>query len=157
MTPYRLASTPGADQALSEQSREMLQATFEVLPKQYGAFAASIAGGDDAAEGATLIVRANVFQPRRTRPVLAQGSPETLLPPDTTIEVDGPHAEVLVAAVLADGVDFWFTPKAGGFTVYADHDDYATIFATRQGPVSRVSEQLRLAGFTEVPGYRRKL
>ena len=157
MTPYRIELAPGTEQLLAATAREMVQATFVVTPNQYSAFAAAIAGGDDPPSASTLVVRENVFQPRRTRPLLAKGSPETLFPVDTTIAVDGPHAEALLAAALADGIEFWFSPAAGTFLVYADRDDYATVFAMREAAVARVSERLRLAGFTEVQSYRRKL
>jgi hypothetical protein len=157
MTPYRLESTPGADEALAERAGAMVQATFEVPAKGYAAFASVVAAGEDPAAGSTLVVRESVFPPRRTRKLLAHGNPDTVLPAGSTIVIDGLHAEALIAAALGDGIDFWYTPAAGGFTIYADHDDYATIFAPRQGAVSRLSERLRLAGFHEVPSYRRKL
>jgi hypothetical protein len=157
MTPYRIEQAPGTEQLLAASAREMVQATFVVTPNQYAAFAAAIAGGGDPPSASTLVVRENVFQPRRTRPLLAKGSPETLFPTDTTIAVDGPHAEALLAAALADGIEFWFSPAAGTFLVYADRDDYATVFAMREAAVARVAERLRAAGFTEVPSYRRKL
>jgi hypothetical protein len=94
--------------------------------------------------------------PRDTRALLALDSTDVSFAADTTIVVEGTGCEPLLTTALGE-LDFWFTPSAGGFMLVADHDDYATIFAPRQGAVSRVSERPRLAGFREVPGYRRIL
>ena len=63
----------------------------------------------------------------------------------------------LLTAALQDWTDFWFVPIPGGFLLYGDHDEYATIFAHRTGPVASAAEALRAAGFDEVDGYEREL
>ena len=133
------------------------QATFAVPPARAGQFAAALLGATIGAAGARLVVDAVVFPPKQLQTALGGNDDEPWLDAETVIEADAGEAATLLTAALQDWTDFWFVPIPGGFLLYGDHDEYATIFAHRTGPVASAAEALRAAGFDEVDGYEREL
>jgi hypothetical protein len=154
VSPYRVESTPGATKRLRKKAGGA-QMTFAVTRQGAPAFAAALLSGEQPCERAELVVEGTSGALYHVGPLIAQPALEAL-PRDTTIAAtDGEASAALLAAALSDYVDFWFVPKPGGLLVYADNDEYATVFAHRQGAVSRAGERLRAAGIPEVDGYER--
>jgi len=153
VTPLALTSTPGESKKLRKKAGSSAQATFAVTRQGASAFASALLSGDPPCEHAALVVEETSGALYHVGPLIAR-PPLDALPRDTTIAAtSGEASATLLAAALSDYVDFWFLPKPGGFVVYADNDEYATVLAQRQGPLSRAGERLRAAGFREVVGY----
>ena len=154
MTPLAVTSSPGATKKLRNKAGSS-QATFVVTRPGASAFAAALLSGAPPCDRAALVVEGTSGALYHVGPSVAH-PPLKALPRDTTISAsDREGAATLLAAALSDYVDFWFVHKPGGFVVYADNDEYATVFAPRQGSVSRACQRLRAAGFREVVGYER--
>jgi hypothetical protein len=153
VSAYRVESTPGEAKKLRRKAGDA-QVTFAVTRADAMAFAAALLSGDQSCERATLVVQETSGALYHVGPLIAH-PPLEPLPRDTTIAATGPEAAAaLLAAAVSDYVDFWFAPTPGALLVYADNDGYATVFAHRQGPVSRAGERLQAAGLSEVTGYR---
>jgi hypothetical protein len=133
------------------------QVTFVVPPARAGQFAAALLAAGIGAVGARLVVDAVVFPPKHLQTALSHHDDEAWLDTETVIEAEAGEAASLLSAALQDWTDFWFVPIPGGFLLYGDHEEYATIFSQRKQPVSRVADALRAAGFEEVDGYEREL
>jgi hypothetical protein len=153
---YRVESTPGASKKLRAKADGWSQATFVVPTGNVAAFAAALRSGAPPWERASLVVE-GTSRPVYEIAALTGGGAETM-PRDTTLEAVGAEAAAgLLAAALADYVDGWFVPKPGSMVVFVDNDEYATVFAPKQGAVSSRAEALRAAGFREAVGYERRL
>ena len=107
--------------------------------------------------GAVAVFDRVVFEPHCDLPPLyAKHS----LPPkywgdDLTLEARDPaEASELLGAVLSEWIDFFFVPKPARFVVYADHDEFTTLFAHRRAHLSRVVDALTAAGFAAVDYVR---
>ena len=59
-------------------------------------------------------------------------------------------------AAWGDSFDFYFIPQPRRFHLFADHDEYTTIFGATKGQVSKVVTALTKAGFSPVEGYERE-
>ena len=70
---------------------------------------------------------------------------------------DSQETVALLGAALADWLDFYFVPNPKKFILYADHDEYTTLFAVRKGTLSQLVGRLAQAGVSEVSGYHRDL
>lgn len=146
MSAYRVESTPGATKKLRKKAGGA-QMTFSVSRQGASAFSAALLSGDPPCERAALVVEETSAPLYHIGPLIVHPPLESL-PRDTTIAATGREAAAaLLAAALSDYVDFWFVPEPGGFVVHADDDECATVFAHRQGPVSRAGERLEAAGF----------
>ena len=147
---------PGALKHMRVRAGEC-QVTFAVPPARAGQFASALVGTGVGAAGARLVIDAVVFPPKHLQTALGSSDDEAWLDAETIIEAEPDEAAALLTAALQDWTDFWFVPIPGDFLLYGDHDEYATIFAQRKGPVSRAADALRAAGFNEVDGYEREL
>lgn len=146
MSAYRVESTPGATKKLRKKAGGA-QMTFAVNRQGALAFSTALLSGDPSCERAALVVEETSGPLYHVGPLIAHPPLESI-PRDTTISATGHEAAgALLAAALSDYVDFWFVPEPGGFVVQADDDECATVFAHRQGPVSRAGERLAAAGF----------
>jgi len=74
----------------------------------------------------------------------------------TIVAADGAESTALLEALLADWLDFFFEPSPPGFVLFADHDEYATLFAG-VGTLRRRVGALKQNGFVEVSNYVRHL
>lgn len=63
-------------------------------------------------------------------------------------------ASLLVAA-WSDAIDFYFTPTPKQYHLFADHDEYTTIFGATKGQVAKVATALANAEFSRIDGYVR--
>ena len=132
-----------------------IQTTFRVPPNRAVEFAAALLSDGAGADAARLVIADVVFPPRHLNATLARHDPEASLAHEMVIDAGPGEGTLLLSSALSDSVDFWFDAKPGGFLLFADHDEYSTVFAHRQGAVSRAGERLRAARFDEVPGYER--
>ena len=54
---------------------------------------------------------------------------------------------VLLDAMLSDWIDFAFVPSPTSFAIYADHDDFLTLYVPSLSALDHLIDQLKLAGF----------
>jgi hypothetical protein len=61
----------------------------------------------------------------------------------------------MLAALLNDWIDFAFVPSSESFAIYADHDEFLTIYFSNEADLDRCFVHLRQRGFGFVEGYTR--
>lgn len=72
------------------------------------------------------------------------------------IEAEGmADVAALLHATLDDWIDFVFVPHPASFAIYADHDEYLTLYLPSGPDLNSVASQLELAGFKFVDDYVR--
>ncbi len=64
---------------------------------------------------------------------------------------------LLLEAAFSDWVDFIFIPDPKPFAIFADHDEYTTLFANTRSNLHRVVADLSAQGFKMVRNYERRL
>jgi hypothetical protein len=133
------------------------QVTFTVPPARAAQFASALLGARAGAAGARLVVDAVVFPPKHLQTALGNGDAEAWLDAETVIEAEPGEADALLIAALQDWTDFWSVPIPGGFLLYGDRDEHATIFAHQHKFITDVADALRAAGFSEADAYVRDL
>jgi hypothetical protein len=55
---------------------------------------------------------------------------------------------VLLDAMLNDWIDFVFVPSPESFAIYADHDEYLTLYAPTSSGLDQLVTRLELVGFS---------
>jgi hypothetical protein len=130
--------------------------TFVVPPARATQFASALLGAGAGAAGARLVVDAVVFPPQQLQAALGNRDAEAWLDAETVIEAEPGEAATLLIAALQDWTDFWYVPIPGGFLLYGDNDEHATIFAHRRDVVRRTADAVRGAGFEDIEGYERE-
>jgi hypothetical protein len=150
-----LGPMPGALQHMRVRAGEY-QVTFAVPPARATQFGSALLGAGAGAAGARLVVDAVVFPPKHLQTALGH-DPDAWLDAETVIEAEPSEAEALLIAALEDWTDFWFVPIPGGFLLYGDRDEFATIFAHQPNTIARAADALRAAGFRAVRDYVREL
>jgi len=120
-------------------------------------FVATITSARDQIQGGTVTIDSVVFEPENLNALLTSRSLPPSLQRESSIEVAG-HQETgaLLQAALSDSVDFWFIPTPKPFVIYADHDEYMTVFANSKSNLNGVVEPLLKQGF-EAVDYERNL
>jgi hypothetical protein len=61
----------------------------------------------------------------------------------------------LLGAMLDDWIDFVFVPAPVDFAIYADHDEFLTLYAPSSSRLDHLITQLKVAGFAFVDHYVR--
>ena len=62
---------------------------------------------------------------------------------------------MLLQASFADWVDFLFVPSPDRFVLYADHDEWTTVFAANEVDLASMKSALHGGGFEMITGYTR--
>jgi hypothetical protein len=151
----RIQTIPGALKRFSRPSGTY-QHTFRTPLDRLPVFVAALLAGAPPITAGTVTVKAVVSTPRHLASLLAVHDLPQDVGPDTTVTASGAEeVRVLLAATLADWLDFYFLPKPNRFLVYADHDEYTTVFSARRTAVSRIAAAMAVAGIADVPGYSR--
>jgi hypothetical protein len=131
------------------------QATFHVPPARAADFATALCAAGAGADGARIVIANVVFPARHLNAALGRSDPEAVLARETVVDAGAGEAHPLLTAALGDCVDFWFVPSPGGFLLFADHDEYSTVFAHKKSAVSRSTAALTQAGFRHVSDFSR--
>jgi hypothetical protein len=63
------------------------------------------------------------------------------------------EAAELLECVLGQWTDFAFIPSPKEFVIYADHDEYTTIFTASDETLNSLRSTMKLEGFKEVEGW----
>jgi hypothetical protein len=151
----KIQATPGVLKRFRRPTGAYQQ-TFRTPLERLPVFVAALLAGGPLITGAAVTLKAIVFAPQHLESLLAKHQLPLALGPDITITATGAEeVKTLLAAALADCVDFYFLPKPNRFLLYADHDEYTTVFAARRASVSRIASAMGVAGIADVPGYSR--
>jgi hypothetical protein len=150
-----LSHTPGVIRRF-RRTRWKFQHTFHTPLQNLAPFVSTIISALESIRGGTVTIEQVIpFESRHLSPLLERhGIPSPYYDRDWSIEATGrDEAESLLHAALGDWLDFIFVPDPAPFTIYADHDEYAT--HTRSN-LNRVVQPLDRSGFKRVE-YQRDL
>jgi len=152
----RIHSTPGTLKRLRRTASTYFQRTFRTPLKRLPVFVKILS--DPSFASASVAVEQVVFPPKHLDSLLSSHQLPLEYGSGWTIEATGAKECVeLLEATLADWLDFFFLPQPKRFLMYADHDEYTTLFAARKGSLSRLTTALTAAGVEEIPDYARSL
>jgi hypothetical protein len=155
-----VVETPGATQRLRRalgRSQGYFQATFRTPKRQLASFSATVVAAHAPLKSGSVTVEQVVFTPRNLEALLTGHNLPLTFGRDWTLKAAGPQEIArLLEAVWRDWLDFYFTPTPKRYHLYADHDEYTTIFGATKGHVGKVATALASAGFSRVDGYERE-
>jgi hypothetical protein len=129
--------------------------TFKTPLKDLPRFVATILSPIPATE-ATVTIDQIVFEPKSLLELLMTRGIHTDDLMDANIRATG-HANVLalLEASLSDWVDFLFVPSPNRFVLYADHDEWTTVFATNEVDLASMSAAMSSGPFEMITNYTR--
>jgi hypothetical protein len=133
------------------------QETFRTPLRQLASFSATVVAAHAPLEAGSVTVEQVVFSPKHLEALLTRYKVPLTYGPDWTIRAVGPkEIAALLEAAWADSLDFHFTPTPKRFHLFADHDEYTTVFGATKGHVAKLATALTSAGFSRVDGYERQ-
>ena len=132
------------------------QQTFETPLKNLQPFVKTIVSVGERVESASLTIDQVVFEPRTLIQMLSKYS---ILPPYERglclTATDRPEIEGLLHVVLSEWIDFLFVPEPQSFAIYADHDEFLTLYTRSRVDLDRVVGPLSDQGFKMVANWER--
>jgi len=148
----------GTLKALRRRAAGSFQRTFATPLKRLPAFVGAVLGETAPIRSASAFVESIVFAPKHLETLLkAHGLPKSYVA-EWTIAAEGQEeSAALLEALLADWIDFYFAPEPKHILLYADHDEYTTLFALKKGPLSRAADRLKAIGVREITDYARAI
>ena len=151
-----LSEDPGALKKF-RKSAGVFQQTFETPLKNLPAFVSTILNAAGPMQSAKITLDQVVFDPTNLLEMFARYGLPARYEREISISAEGrEEIETLLCSTLADWIDFCFIPQPHSFSIYADHDEFATFYAQRRGNLSRITEPLPAAGFKLVADYTRE-
>jgi len=129
------------------------QTPLNALPK----FVDLLLAGNPEIAAASLLIEQVVFVPQRLEKLLTDHKLPLHYRDCSIVAEDHQESKDLLAAALAGDLDFYFVPEPKRFILYADHDEFATLFAAKKGMLSSIAAALIASGFEEESDYRREL
>lgn len=106
---------------------------------------------------ATVLIDTVVFVPYELLGYLAaEGfTPQEFLR-DVQITASGEHTPPsLLEATLSESIDFLFLPVSGKFALYADHDEFTTLFSDDLSVIEAIQNTMSKADFEFIDSYKR--
>src|SRR5262245_4969639 len=139
-----IETSPGSLKALRRRAASSFQRTFATPLKQLPAFVGAILDDQASIRGASAFVESVVFEPKHLENLLRAHGLARSHGAKWAIAAEGPQeTAALLEALLADWLDFYFAPEPKHILLYADHDEYATLFSSKKGPLSRAADRLK--------------
>jgi hypothetical protein len=134
------------------------QHTFHTPLKDLERYVSTIINLNKSIEKGCVTIDKYVFEPKTINAYLSQHSITDEIMPGVSLEVVGrKEIEVLLCSVFSDWVDFMFVPTPKQFVIYADHDEYTTIYSDTKEGLQLVVDSLSSKGFKRIDGYERNL
>jgi hypothetical protein len=131
------------------------QLTFKTPLKDLSRFVSTFLAHFPLERGA-LSVDLVVFEPKNLLKLFARKSLQLADCWNFNLRAEGQQGVLeLLEAALGDWVDFSFVPTPESFAIYADHDEYTTIYANGESDLAELTRDLKNAGFESVAGYTR--
>ena len=153
----KIELTPGGRSAARRLAGQF-QRTFETPLDRLPAFTNILLPDESPVASGVVFLDAVIFEPTRLSGLLAAHAVAEVPITGSTITADGlSECRSLLTAALGDAVDFCFSPDPRQFFLYADHDEYVTLFAHKRGRLSQIAEALAGMAVKEVAGYERSL
>jgi hypothetical protein len=156
-----LSHTPGMIKRF-RRTPWKFQQTFHTPLKNLDPFVAAIVSAIEPLRGGSVTITSVIYDDpaelRYLSPLLAKhGAPSPLFHPDWSIEAGGgDEIKSLLLAAFSDFINFIFMPTPSRFSLYADHDEYATFVAHTKSNLGSVVRALAGEGFKPVD-YQRVL
>lgn len=148
----RMAPLGNRGKELNRKARKRPQVTYQTPLKELDRFVSALRPFMGELAASILVVEAVVFDPTHLRQLV---SGDSLI--DHVVEAHGPEeSRQLLTAALADWVDFYFGTEPSTLVIYADHDEYVTLFPKNTDAYSRLRIALDNGGFHRVD-YQRHL
>jgi hypothetical protein len=151
-----ISNTPGVIKKFKRTSWNC-QVTFVTPLKKLHSFVPAILSANEPIREASITVDKYAFEPKN---LIALKSSRLLSEPlqhDTSITAIGhDQVEILLRTALSDWLDFVFIPILKLFVIYADHDEYTTIYSNTKSNLERIRLSLLVNKFEQVPKYERK-
>ena len=134
------------------------QQTFQTPLQNLKPFVAEIIAVAGPIEAAYIVVDQVVFEPKNLGAVLTNHSLQPQLVRGLGVIGTGDEAaKLLLEAALGDWIDFIFVPTPKPFAIYADHDEYTTLYSGSKSNLNRITQALLGQGFERVADYQREL
>ena len=152
----KIESVPGARKA-ARRLAGRFQRTFQTPLNRLAIFS-EILLPDNAVTSGYVFVDAAIFEPTRIAELLAAHAVSGVQISDATITASGPlECRALLTAALGDSIDCYFSPVPKRFLLYADHDEYVTLYTHTKGRLSQIISSLTAVGVKEIAGFQRSL
>ena len=133
------------------------QQTIETPLKNLPSFVKTIVSAGEKIEEASLTIDQVVFEPKTLIHMFAIHSLPVAYERGVSLRAVGQQeVEELLVSVLSDWIDFLFIPEPQSFAIYADHDEYTTIYSHTSSKLDRVAIALTGQGFVVVTNYERR-
>jgi hypothetical protein len=154
-----LGQTQGTLKAFRRTAEQFqFQATFQTPLKNLRPFVRAIMLSPQPIQQGRVTIDQIVFEPKTVNALLAKCGivpPEPRKLQDRSRSASGKEeVEELLVAMLSDWIDFAFIPSPKRFLMYANHDEYATFFASRKSTLNQITAPLSAPG-TKEKNYRR--
>jgi len=109
-------------------------------------------------EKGIIAINGYVFEPKNLRKLLSAYPQSMNLTHGWSIEsITTQSIKELLLATIKDWIDFAFIPAPQPFVIYADHDEYTTVYAMTKSNLNQVVHPLLAQGFTQVKDFERSL
>lgn len=132
------------------------QQTFETPLKNLPPFVARVVSAGGPLQAGSLVIDLVVFEPRTLIDMLTAYSIPPKYDRGFCVRAEGQQeVEELLRVVLNDWVDFLFVPEPQTFAIYADHDEFTTLYAHTRSGLDRVAGPLSHDGFKVESAYVR--
>jgi len=122
--------------------------TFETPLRNLAPFVARIVSAGGPLRAGSLVIDLVVFEPRTLIDMLTTYSIPLKYGRGLCLRAEGQQeVEEVPRVVLNDWVDFLFVSEPQTLAIYADHDEFTTIYAHTRAELARVAGPLRDDGF----------
>jgi hypothetical protein len=133
------------------------QQTFETPLGNLQPFVKAIVSATELVQAASLTIDEVVFEPEGLIKLLKSYSIPPNLERGFSLTATGQReVEELLRVVLSEWIDFLFIPESQSFAVYADHDEFTTLYAHTRANLDRIAGALLNQGFKVAENYERR-
>jgi hypothetical protein len=133
------------------------QRTFLTPMQSLQEFVTAIISANQQINSGCVTIEQAVFEPAHLINLLTSYSIPPRYEPGVSITATGQkEVEKLLSAIFSDWIDFFFLPEPTTFFIYADHDEYTTLFVHTSANLNRTVKALTDGGFTLISDYERR-
>ena len=134
------------------------QQTFLTPMQKLQSYVGVIVSASQQIKSGRVTIEQAVFEPKHLIELLTNYSLPLRYGCGVSLTANGrQEVEPLLLSVFNDWVDFIFVPEPESFAIYADHDEYTTLFAHTRSNLDGVVKALADGGFEMIPDYQRRL
>jgi hypothetical protein len=152
----KIETIPGARKA-ARRAAGQYQRTFRTPLGRLQAFTTLILSSNVPIKSGYVLVDAVIAEPTHVGALLTSSNLAATCQGRTITANSIQECGALLLAALSDSIDFYFVPNPKRFVLYADHDEYTTVYAHSKGPLSQMATAIADAGFQEITDFARSL